>query len=597
MIQKMTSIADVVASQFPQFVREDYTTFIAFIEAYYTFLNNQKLSRNLENIKDVNDTLDEFIQLVKLEIAPDIPTTNRFFLSNAKNFHLSRGSEESYRTLFRLLLKKEIEILYPSEKMLRVSDGRWQQDISFFISVKSGNPYDLQNDFLFIDSVSQRPARRRHKVFVKKIQQVETARNVYEIFISRNYFGKLEIGDTISYKDVVATIIPTTSKIRVVKPGNGFKVGQVFNVSTHVADGTLVKVTKVTPQGGIARLQTVAFGIGYPKDFYFDIIGTRVAQPYQIIRGNNIDKADVITDNADYGIINSNNYHSDFVDSNYVGEVLGTFYSETAEELSRILIASLHVELGAIAEYPGYYASSRSLIDDDSYIQDGEYYQDYSYVIRLDEKLSAYKDAVLSIVHPTGRKLFGEFLIDAVFNLEIEISNPLIRILLPQFSESNESFSALDKTALRVVNLKFVGDSVTQRFLVFNDFAPSEGIVIRVKVNGNDYSNWLTDGDDPRYIVLLDIPAQSAVIEIRCLQQRFSLIDNANLQSTIFDVNKSFSEIHAINDDIDTVYTGKTLFSNVESINSSGVIRINPYMLDLQPYFTENYLVEEKINF
>lgn len=596
MTQKQTSIADVVAGQFPQFIREDYATFIAFMEAYYTFLNDQKLTRSLENIKDVNDSLDEFIQLIKYEIAPDIPTTNRFFLSNAKNFHLSRGSEESYRALFRLLLKKEIEILYPSEKMLRVSDGQWQQDISFFIRVKRGNPYDLQNDFLYIDSISQIPAKRRHKVFVKKIQQVETALNVYEVFISRNYFGKLEIDDTISYKGVVASIVPTTSKIRVIKPGSGFKVGQVFNITTHVASGTLVKVTKITPQGGIARLQIVSFGVGYPKDFFFDIVDMTVAKPYQNIRGKTISRTDVLNENSDYGVINSNDYHSGFVDSNYVGEVLGTFYSATAEDESTTLVASLRVELGAIAVYPGYYASSRSLIDDDSYIQDGEYYQDYSYVIRLDEKLTTYKDAVLSVVHPAGRKLFGEFLIDTSFNLEIEISNPLIRILIPQFSESDESFNVLDKTILRTMTSSFINDGITQRFLVFDEVNPAEGVITHVSINNIDYLNWFTDGDDPRYIILADMPVQGAIIKVRYSVRRY-LDNDTGLQSIIFDLDKAFADTHTTNDKIETIRVEKPLDSNIESINSSGLLRLNPYESDLQPYFTENYLIEEKLNF
>ena len=216
-MRKQIRIADAVASQFPQFVQEDYQTFIAFIEAYYTFLDKQNLTRSLENIKDIDTTLDSFVQLLKREIAPDIPVSDRFFISNAKKFHLARGSEESYRTLFRLLLKKEIDISYPAEKMLRVSGGQWQQDISFFVKVTSGDPYLLQNDFLYITGKTNNGITRRHKVFVKKIQQVETSLDVYEVFIARNYFGKILVNDTISYKGVVGNIIPKTSKITVIR--------------------------------------------------------------------------------------------------------------------------------------------------------------------------------------------------------------------------------------------------------------------------------------------------------------------------------------------------------------------------------------------
>lgn len=596
MMQKQNSISDVVAGHFPYFVQEDYPTFIAFVEAYYTFLNSQKLTRSLENIKDVNTSLDDFISLIKREVAPDVPVTNRFFISNVKKFHLARGSEESYRTLFRLLLKKEIDILYPAEKMLRVSDGQWQQDISFFIKVTTGNPFVLQNDFLYVAGKSAGNIARRHKVFVKKIQQVETATDIYEVFITRNYFGEISVGDTISYKGVVAKIVPTTSKIKVIYSGSGFKVGQVFNIDTPTGSGTLVKVTKITDGGGIARLQLVSFGVGYPRDFFFDIVSKSVAKPYQLIKGKSIESGDVVNENSDYGIINANTYHTDFVDSNYVGDVLGTFYSATAEEAAnQTLVASLKIELGAIAVYPGYYASARSLIDDDSYIQDGEYYQDFSYVIRLDEKLTTYKDAVLSMLHPAGRKMFGEFLIDSAFNLEIQISNPLIRILIPQYSESDESFDALDHTVFRVVDVDFIGDNVKFKWSLSPEYNSSESVVTRVRINENDYQDWFIDADTDE-IVFYDTPPANAKIQIRYAVRRF--LDNETLQSSFFDLYKRFTETEMLAADVvNTKHVDKQCNSTIESINSSGTIQKNAYQADTAPYFAENYLFEERVNF
>lgn len=599
-MQKQTSIADIVAGQFPFFVQEDYATFIAFMEAYYTFLDKQKLTRSLESIKDVDNALDEFIQLIKREIAPEIPVTNKFFLSNSKKFHLSRGSEESYRTLFRLLLKKEIDILYPADKMLRVSDGQWQQDISFFIKVTAGDPFSLQNDFLLITTAISLPAPRRIKVFVKKVQQVETALDIYEVFIARNYFGTLAANDVISYKGVSAKIVPTTSRVKIVQAGAGFKIGQVFNITTPTASGMLAKVTKTTEEGGISRLQIVAFGVGYPRDFFFDITGQPIGQSAQGIFNKKISQTDTISNNSDYGVINSYDYHGDYVDGNYVGEILGDFYSATSSEESTITIARLRVELGALAVYPGFYASSRSLIDDDSYIQDGEYYQDFSYVIRLDEKLTTYKDAVLSILHPAGRKMFGEFLIDSAFNLSMEISNPLIRILIPQYSESDESLDVLDRTVWRVIDNQFIGDGVTSVWQLLDEFSKDEVLVTHIKVNENYYPYGLDYEfafiDDGK-IVFFSAPPAGAVIKIRYIVRRYTE-DTTGLQDTFFDLRKTFNEeFNFPDDDVDTKHVHKIRNSAIESINSFGYLHKNPYQAYASSFFAEDYLLEEITNF
>src|SRR6185503_18624874 len=59
------SISNFVETQFPAFYRENSATFIAFVKAYYEWLESPEnplyLTRRLYEIKDVDDTLDEFI--------------------------------------------------------------------------------------------------------------------------------------------------------------------------------------------------------------------------------------------------------------------------------------------------------------------------------------------------------------------------------------------------------------------------------------------------------------------------------------------------------------------------------------------------------
>ena len=111
-------IASLVASQVPEHVREDYATFIAFLEAYYEYLETQ-IGVDLHSIRDIDTTLEAFLQHFKNEVATNIPynvsynTVNinqRFLLTHVKDQYLAKGSEASFKLLFRLLFNKEITI-------------------------------------------------------------------------------------------------------------------------------------------------------------------------------------------------------------------------------------------------------------------------------------------------------------------------------------------------------------------------------------------------------------------------------------------------------------------------------------------------------
>lgn len=150
-------ISTIVAQQFPEFVREDYPKFIAFVEAYYEFLN-QYYKDDLYELRDIDTTLDEFLQLFRKELSINVPYTKvneRFMLSHIKEQYLSKGSEASFKLLFRLLFNKEIEVAYPSKQILRASDGRWAQEISIFVDMTYGNPENIVGKTLNITSADK----------------------------------------------------------------------------------------------------------------------------------------------------------------------------------------------------------------------------------------------------------------------------------------------------------------------------------------------------------------------------------------------------------------------------------------------------------
>ena len=57
----------------------------------------------------------------------------------------------------------------------------------------------------------------------------------------------------------------------------------------------------------------------------------------------------------------------------------------------------------------GYWSTTRSFLNSDKYIQDSNFYQDYSYQIKAGLTLDKYKDILYNTFHVAGSKLFGLF--------------------------------------------------------------------------------------------------------------------------------------------------------------------------------------------
>jgi hypothetical protein len=59
--------------------------------------------------------------------------------------------------------------------------------------------------------------------------------------------------------------------------------------------------------------------------------------------------------------------------------------------------------------YPGRYLNDDGHISSYNFLEDRDYYQNFSYVIRSTKSISSYRDTIKNIIHPAGLKLWGEY--------------------------------------------------------------------------------------------------------------------------------------------------------------------------------------------
>lgn len=85
----------------------------------------------LSDYRDIEYSVDKYVDYLKDELYPSIPTNiygdKRLVALKFKDFFESKGTEESYRFLFKLLYNEDISLYYPGEDILRVSAGNFEK--------------------------------------------------------------------------------------------------------------------------------------------------------------------------------------------------------------------------------------------------------------------------------------------------------------------------------------------------------------------------------------------------------------------------------------------------------------------------------------
>lgn len=66
--------------------------------------------------------------------------------------------------------------------------------------------------------------------------------------------------------------------------------------------------------------------------------------------------------------------------------------------------------VSGVFSYKGRFLNDDGLLSSYNFIQNRDYYQNYSYVVRIDESINKYRKALSDLTHPTGMKLFGEYI-------------------------------------------------------------------------------------------------------------------------------------------------------------------------------------------
>lgn len=450
-------LSSIVALQLPEHIRNDYPTFVAFLKAYYRYIEQdtyaQEVIQNAKMYDDIDETISSFIQYFLNQYCKDIPLSiladKKLIVKYINDIYTSKGSEQSYSILFKLLFNKVVDIFYPSSQILRASDGKWKQRNSIFITPIFGNIQSLTNKGATVVNPNYQ--------YPLKILNVRSAfssdgvsSDIFEVFIQNDKNIPINIDDFIQIDGFRGIVTAIPNDISIINAGSGFRVGDIFNLKSGQGDRLKVKVTRVTPTGGVRSIQIISFGVGYPSDFYSFFTSETLEQVTSDFSfdGGQVNIRDNLSGFIDEGIIYRSNYSSSYFADDYVGTILRSFYTDsTSSQGSSSGNSSdcvLYATLGAVARYAGYYETNDGFLSDTIYLQDADYYQPFSYVVKIDELLNSYKNIVLDMLHPAGMKLFGEY----ILSNDIDISSNIISLFRFLYNNLHDIINIIDNVGI-----------------------------------------------------------------------------------------------------------------------------------------------------
>jgi len=140
-------VSPLIEQQFPEYIRENGPRFVAFMEAYYEYMEQTGKAghaiRTLNDNQDIDRTVVEFVEYFRREFALSIPKSaladKRLIVKHIREFYRSRGSQKSFKFLFHILFGSEVNFYYPGEDILRASDGRWIRETVLTVEKQSGD--------------------------------------------------------------------------------------------------------------------------------------------------------------------------------------------------------------------------------------------------------------------------------------------------------------------------------------------------------------------------------------------------------------------------------------------------------------------------
>ena len=183
----------------PDFIRNEYPLFATFIEKYFDFLDtdettitglggssagpNYRLAELIDSL-NIDFKEDDFLNIMLQQYAIDFPQDakmdTRFLIKRIREFYESKGSRKGVQTFFRSVFDEDVEVVRPSDFVLKPSDGFYSKEVAVKIYPNEEvspipDPFTLRGrkvDIVYYESTASITARKRLNTSVTRIKKI-----------------------------------------------------------------------------------------------------------------------------------------------------------------------------------------------------------------------------------------------------------------------------------------------------------------------------------------------------------------------------------------------------------------------------------------
>lgn len=263
-------VSPFIPQQFPALYKEQGPNFIAFVQAYYEWLEQPDQTighaRQLLDYADIDSTMQEFIEYFKNTYIHAIPETiisnKQLLVKHILDLYRSKGTPRAYALLFRMVFDEEIELYIPGDYVFKPSDNRWY--VPRYIEVTSN---DALNDIVSTQIRNSAGATAIVETYFRRMVNGRVV-NVLEV---SNVRGRFKNGDRVYQSRAngaigvanSVTVVGSLTGISITAGGIGFSVGEYVDVIGSGVEGKARVVSIDTLNTGGVAFNLLSGGSGY----------------------------------------------------------------------------------------------------------------------------------------------------------------------------------------------------------------------------------------------------------------------------------------------------------------------------------------------
>lgn len=268
-------VSPFIAQQFPAFYKEEGPNFIAFLRAYYEWMEStgQTLNhaRSLFEYADIDTTEAQFLKYFKNTYIQSLPESiisdKRLLVKHILDLYRAKGTPRAYELLFRLLFNEDIELYIPGDFLFKPSDAEWV--IPRYIEV-SDSPFLEQLVGKQIYNTSYDNDKKSFSTaVVESVNQKIVGNKFIHILYLTSINGRFKYGEKILCKEIpemnldnAPIIVGSLTAVAIENGGSGFTPGDIVDITGSGVSGK-ARIAAVRDENGKVQFNLINGGSGY----------------------------------------------------------------------------------------------------------------------------------------------------------------------------------------------------------------------------------------------------------------------------------------------------------------------------------------------